>query len=96
MGELWEERLGDNDRAVEAFKEVLTVDPQNLEALKALERLYEKTGKMEAYLDVLEHELEVTGVGRGAGRAVHPHGGGLGADSSTSPTGPSTPCRRSC
>jgi golgin subfamily B member 1 len=62
VGELWEDRLGDNDRAVEAFKEVLTVDPQNLEALKALERLYEKTGKMEAYLDVLEHELEVTGV----------------------------------
>jgi tetratricopeptide (TPR) repeat protein len=61
VGEIWEERLGDNDRAVEAFKEVLTVDPQNIEALKALERLYEKTGQMEAYLDVLEHELEVTG-----------------------------------
>jgi tetratricopeptide (TPR) repeat protein len=61
VGELWEERLGDNERAVEAFKEVLTVDSQNLMALKALERLYEKTGKMEAYLDVLEHELEVTG-----------------------------------
>ena len=45
VGELWEERLGDNERAVEAFKEVLTVDPQNLQALKALERLYEKTGQ---------------------------------------------------
>src|SRR5205823_2280703 len=33
VGEIWEERLGDNDRAVEAFKEVLTVDPQNIEAL---------------------------------------------------------------
>jgi tetratricopeptide (TPR) repeat protein len=60
VGEIWEERLGDNERAVEAFKEVLSVDPQNLEALKALERLYEKTGKMDAYLEVLEHELEVT------------------------------------
>ncbi len=60
VGELWEERLGDNERAVEAFREVLQVDPQNLEALKALERLYEKTGKMDAYLEVLEHELEVT------------------------------------
>src|SRR5688500_14709026 len=61
VGELWEERLGDNERAVDAFKEVLTVDPQNLEALKALERLYEKTGKWEALLDVLDHQLEVTG-----------------------------------
>jgi tetratricopeptide (TPR) repeat protein len=61
VGELWEERLGDNNRAVEAYNEVLTVDPQNLPALKALERLYEKTGNMEAYLDVIEHQLEVTG-----------------------------------
>ncbi len=61
VGELWEERLGDNDRAVDAFKEVLTVDPQNIDALKALERLYQNTGKMDAYLDILEHELEVIG-----------------------------------
>jgi tetratricopeptide (TPR) repeat protein len=63
VGDLWEERLGDNARAVDAYREVLTVDPQNLPALKALERLYEKTGNMEAYLDVIEHQLEVTGEG---------------------------------
>src|SRR5205823_6082342 len=62
VGELWEDRLGDNDRAVQAYNEVLTVDPQSLPALKALERLYEKTGQMEAYLDVIEHQLEVTPV----------------------------------
>jgi len=39
---------------------VLTVDPQNLPALKALEQLYEKAGRMDAYLEVLEHQLEVT------------------------------------
>lgn len=61
VGELWEERLGDNEHAVEAFKEVLTVDPQNIAALKALERLYERTGNNEALLDILEHQLEVTG-----------------------------------
>ena len=37
VGELWEDRLGDNDRAVDAYKEVLSVDPQNLPALKALD-----------------------------------------------------------
>ena len=60
VGELWESRLGDNERAVEAYREVLTVDPQNLPALKALEQLYLKAGRTDAYLDVLEHQLEVT------------------------------------
>ena len=60
VGELWEERLGDNDRAVDAYKEVLSVDPHNLPALSALERLYEKTGHMEEYLEILEHQLEVS------------------------------------
>ena len=31
----------------------------NLEALKALEKLYEKTGQMEEYLDVLEQQLDI-------------------------------------
>jgi tetratricopeptide (TPR) repeat protein len=60
-GELFEERLGDGARAIGSFKEILAVDPQNISALKALERLYEKTGAMEAYLDVLEQQLDVTG-----------------------------------
>jgi golgin subfamily B member 1 len=60
VGELWESRLGDNERAVEAYREVLTVDPQNLQALKALEQLYLKAGRTDAYLEVLEHQLEVT------------------------------------
>jgi tetratricopeptide (TPR) repeat protein len=60
VGELWEDRLGDNERAVAAYKEVLAVDPQNLAALKALDTLYQKTGNMEAYLENLEHQLEVS------------------------------------
>jgi tetratricopeptide (TPR) repeat protein len=61
IGRLYEERLGDASRAIETFKEILAVDPQNVEALKALERLYEKTGAMEQYLDVLEQQLDVSG-----------------------------------
>jgi tetratricopeptide (TPR) repeat protein len=60
VGELWEDRLGDNDRAVDAYKEVLSVDPRNLAALTALDALYEKTGRMEEYLENLEHRLEVS------------------------------------
>jgi tetratricopeptide (TPR) repeat protein len=59
VGELWEDRLGDNDRAVDAYKEVLSVDPRNLPALEALDQLYGKTGRIEEQLENLEHRLEV-------------------------------------
>jgi tetratricopeptide (TPR) repeat protein len=65
IGQLFEERLGDGQRAIETYKEILAVDPQNVPALKALERLYEKTGQMEAYLDVLEQQLDVSPSVRG-------------------------------
>jgi len=61
IGELYEDRLDDAYKAISAYKDILEVDPQNLDALKALERLYEKTGQMEEYLDVLEQELDYVG-----------------------------------
>ncbi|MDB4980275.1 MAG: Tetratricopeptide 2 repeat protein [Myxococcales bacterium] len=67
VGELWESRLGDNDRAIEAYKEVLSVDPQNLVAINALDVLFEKTGRMEEFLENLEHKLEVSPEGDRAG-----------------------------
>ena len=39
---------------------MLSVDPRNLPALTALDALYEKTGRMEEYLENLEHRLEVS------------------------------------
>jgi len=59
VGELWEQRLGDNLRAIEAYREVLTVDPQNVFALDALERLYAGTQQREQQLEIIEHRLEV-------------------------------------
>jgi tetratricopeptide (TPR) repeat protein len=61
IGRLYEERLGDGAKAIASFQSILTIDPQSVDALKALERLYEKTGNMEAYLDVLEQQLDVSG-----------------------------------
>jgi tetratricopeptide (TPR) repeat protein len=60
IGELYDDRLGDAERAITSYKDVLTIEPQNLQAMKALEMLFEKTGKMEDYLDILEQELDVT------------------------------------
>ncbi len=67
VGELWESRLGDNDRAIEAYKEVLAVDPQNITAIDALDDLFEAQGRVEEQLENLEHKLEVSPAGdRGA------------------------------
>src|SRR5207253_1638855 len=54
IGKLYEERLTDPARAIESYKEILTIDPVNLQAMKSLERLYDKTGQNEAHLDIVE------------------------------------------
>ena len=59
VGELWQSRLGDNSRAIDAFKEVLSVDSQNIAALDALINLYDVTGQSQAKLDIMEHKLDV-------------------------------------
>jgi tetratricopeptide (TPR) repeat protein len=61
IGDLYEDQMGDLAQAVESFKRVLDIEPQHLPALKALERLYEKTGSTEAYLDILEQQLDIAG-----------------------------------
>jgi len=58
--ELIEDRLGDSSRAIESYRDVLQVDSHNVTALKALERLYEKTGRTEGYLSVLEQQLDIS------------------------------------
>ncbi|HVX96230.1 MAG TPA: tetratricopeptide repeat protein [Polyangia bacterium] len=63
VGELWKDRLGDNDRAIEAYKEVLAVDPQNISAIEALDDLFEAQGRVEEQLENLEHKLEVSPAG---------------------------------
>ena len=60
IGELWDERLLDSGQAIQAYQEVLNIDPSNLPALRALEQLYEKTGQSERYLDILEAQLDAS------------------------------------
>jgi tetratricopeptide (TPR) repeat protein len=61
IAQLYEERLNDSARAIDAYKALLAFDTQNLVAMRALEALYEKTGAMEAFLDILERQLDVVG-----------------------------------
>lgn len=60
IGQIWDLRLFDAGQAITAYQKVLDLDPSNLQALRALEGLYEKTEQTEKYLDVLEAQLDAT------------------------------------
>ncbi|MBW2731252.1 MAG: tetratricopeptide repeat protein, partial [Deltaproteobacteria bacterium] len=59
IADLFEDQLEDPQRAIESQKDVLIVESQHLPALRSLERLYEKTGQAEEYIDVLEQQLDI-------------------------------------
>ena len=58
VGRLWDERLNEPGHAIEAYAKVRDLEPRSMSALRSLERLYENTGQTEAYLDVLEQQLD--------------------------------------
>jgi len=60
VGTIWDLRLYDAGQAITAYNQVLHTDPQNLNALRALEGLYEKTNQSEKYLEVLEAQLDAS------------------------------------
>ncbi len=60
-GELLDTRLERTDEAIEAYRQVLDLEPTHEEALAALRRLYERRGDNEALYRMLEHEAEHLG-----------------------------------
>ena len=60
VGQTYDSKLGDSNRAVPAYQSALQLDPGNLQALRALEHLYEKNGQSEKYLEVLELQLDAS------------------------------------
>ncbi|HEU0033618.1 MAG TPA: tetratricopeptide repeat protein [Kofleriaceae bacterium] len=60
IGQIWDLRLYEAGQAINAYNQVLHVDPTNLTALRALEQLYEKTNQSEKYLEVLEAQLDAS------------------------------------
>jgi len=59
MGGLLESVVGDTERAIETYREVLDVQPGSLLAIKGLERVYQNTEKWPELLEVLEMHLDV-------------------------------------
>jgi len=58
IGDIYDERLGNTDDATNMYREALKRDPESLEALRGLERVFTKLGK---YQDLIENlELQVS------------------------------------
>ena len=61
IADIYEEQLDNATKAIECQKDVLMLEPHTLGALQSLERLYQKTGRAEDYLDILERQQDVVG-----------------------------------
>ncbi|MGN6110824.1 MAG: tetratricopeptide repeat protein [Kofleriaceae bacterium] len=60
MGVTYEQNLGDVDRAVEAYTDVLQFDSDDQRALDALGRLYEKISEWDRAIDVMAHLVQLS------------------------------------
>ncbi|MCA9670227.1 MAG: tetratricopeptide repeat protein [Myxococcales bacterium] len=76
IGELFERRLGDSERALELHERALKIDPDAPLARRALERLYASSGRYAALLELNERDVQDLGDGGAAARADD---GGKGA-----------------
>ena len=60
MGQVYDANLQDVDRAIEAYNEVLGINADDVRALDALGRLYEKISEWERAIDVMAHLVQLT------------------------------------
>ena len=59
MGQVYEEELRDPDRAIEAYNDVLSVEPDHTEALRGLARLYEQTEQWERAVEMMRRLIRI-------------------------------------
>jgi len=59
LGELYEDRLDNLERAITAFRGTLQVEPRDLTALKGLERIYARSGEYQALMDNLRVQVDL-------------------------------------
>ncbi len=61
LGQLYDERLAEPDRAADAYEQAVQADPRNAAALRALEALYEAAGRREDLFQNLAAQRAATG-----------------------------------
>ena len=59
MASIWEERFADLQKAISCHEKILQLDPGNLAALKALERLVSHQGDYPRLIDLYQRHLEL-------------------------------------
>ncbi|MGH7434766.1 MAG: tetratricopeptide repeat protein, partial [Polyangiaceae bacterium] len=59
IAKLYENEIGDVDKAIETYVQVLDDEPRDAKALAALDVLYGRLGRWEPYVDVLRRRLEL-------------------------------------
>lgn len=64
VAEVYEDHLNDLGEATRRFEAVLAVDPANLNALKGLDRIFNRNGQYRELLEVLERQIEVAATPR--------------------------------
>ena len=64
VAEVYEDHLNDLPEATRRFEAVLAIDPSNLNALKGLDRIFNRTGKYRELLEVLERQIEAAATPR--------------------------------
>ncbi len=57
---IWEDRVGDIDKAVSAYESVLAIDQTHVESLSELERIFTNNQKWDGLADVYEQQLNLT------------------------------------
>jgi tetratricopeptide (TPR) repeat protein len=64
VAEVYEDHLNDLAEATRRFEAVLAIDPANLNALKGLDRIFNRQGQYRELLEVLERQIEVAATPR--------------------------------
>jgi tetratricopeptide (TPR) repeat protein len=64
VAEVYEDHLNDLSEATRRYEAVFAIDPSNLNALKGLDRIFNRTGKYRELLDVLNRQIQVAATPR--------------------------------
>jgi tetratricopeptide (TPR) repeat protein len=64
VAEVYEDHLNDLSEATRRYESVFAIDPSNLNALKGLDRIFNRTGKYRELLDVLNRQIQVAATPR--------------------------------
>ncbi|HRI06204.1 MAG TPA: tetratricopeptide repeat protein [Nannocystaceae bacterium] len=60
LGQVYEYRLSDKERAIETYEQILVIEAGDVEAIQALDRLYGQTERWPDQLQILERAFEVS------------------------------------